>query len=217
MIWLGEYNGYAVLFDNGRWGGMNVSDVISYIEIGKFTFGYGNPFHLYAYADGVFNNLKDVYNAGDISDSEITAIYWEYVKYLNVNYVDDEVSIEVDKDIFTEIAIAWNKQNMSFDHFILYDEDTGTKGVLYLGEYNGYVILFDNYTWEDDVAVSAVVSSITIGDYTFYYGYPFKLYAYKDGSFSNLNDIYEAGYLTDDDIAAIYAEYISYYPNIYTD
>ena len=68
MRYYGTYNGYAVLFEEG---GLTM---MSSIRIGNEVFEHSSSFNLLAFRDGKFQSLKDVYEAGDISDRDIVKI-----------------------------------------------------------------------------------------------------------------------------------------------
>ena len=68
----------------------------------------------------------------------------------------------------------------------------------YYGTYNGYVIMFCNGVLDWEVTVK-------IGKESFWNGCDFEIYAYKNGSFDSLEQVYENGYLGDEDIAKIAA------------
>ena len=68
MRYYGTYNGYIVLFDSGP------LCVMSEERIGKKVFYHGSNFNIYAYKDREFLLLKDIYEQGLISASELATI-----------------------------------------------------------------------------------------------------------------------------------------------
>lgn len=86
------------------------------------------------------------------------------------------------------------------------NEDADTvAGMQYYGTYNGYAVLMN-------AGMLAIVSSAQIGPYIFQWGSgDLKLYAYKDGEFHDLKDVYEAGYLTDEEIGTVAAAHKDYF------
>lgn len=68
--YLGTYNGYVVLFAPGT------ADMVYWITIGNYTFDYHCGFDLYGYKDGIFHELKDLYNQGLVDDTDIQSA-WE--------------------------------------------------------------------------------------------------------------------------------------------
>lgn len=68
MRYYGTYNGYTVLLEEGG------LCVMSYISIGNEVFEHSSSFNLLAFRDGKFHSLKDVYEAGRISDTDIAKI-----------------------------------------------------------------------------------------------------------------------------------------------
>lgn len=89
------------------------------------------------------------------------------------------------KEIREEILSAYNQDDTfvkSFDQFEYY------------GEFNGCHVLtvFGN---------ASVIWHITVADYVFSYSCSFSINAYKDGEIKNINEAYDSGWLTEDDIA----------------
>lgn len=76
-------------------------------------------------------------------------------------------------------------------------------GLRYYGTYNDYIILF-RATSLDQVQISV------IGNSQFTYGSSFVLYAYKDETFYKLGDIYEEGFLSEEDISNIAEHHAKY-------
>jgi len=69
MPYYGTYNGYIILYDKGQ------AAVISQTKIGKHIFMHATGgCQLYAYRDGQFNQLKDVYESGAIGDEDLATI-----------------------------------------------------------------------------------------------------------------------------------------------
>ena len=73
----GTYNGYVIIF---RWG---AAQSLWSIKIGKRTFKGGIEFRLFAYKDGEFHLLEDVYEQGLIGDDAIEEIWNTHREYAN--------------------------------------------------------------------------------------------------------------------------------------
>jgi len=70
-------------------------------------------------------------------------------------------------------------------------------GMPYYGTYNGYIILYSR-------GQTAVITQTKIGKHLFMHGTGgCQLYAYRDGQFNLLEDIYENGAIRDEDLATI--------------
>ena len=78
-------------------------------------------------------------------------------------------------------------------------EEVQYYGVRYYGDFNGYTIIFRYYT-------SMITSDglRVIAGYEFRHPEQFQIYAYKDGEFHALEDAYQNGWLTDEQIEEIY-------------
>ena len=84
-------------------------------------------------------------------------------------------------------------------------------GVQYYGTFGGYyIILSPLKTW------SSFKMGKRIGEYEFWYDCSFQLLAYKEGVATPLEEIYEKGKLTDEQIGLIYQFYERYRQEIYT-
>lgn len=97
-----------------------------------------------------------------------------------------------------EIEENWEAaMGVPFDRWL--DISSGTdSGVRYYGMYNGYYILFDGSGMR-----MAVYTAIHFGTETIDDGASFGIYAYKDGTFIDLKDAYDMGYLSDNHISKI--------------
>ncbi|MDE6656769.1 MAG: hypothetical protein K2J85_07245 [Anaeroplasmataceae bacterium] len=78
----------------------------------------------------------------------------------------------------------------------------------FLGEYNGYKILFSS-------SMLTAIGEGTIAGYKFIHPTLFTIYAYKDGNFSYLIDVYNEGMLEEKDIKSIHEAYLSYMKKVY--
>lgn len=82
-FYYGSYDGYDVLFSAG------MMTVISSIEIAGEDFKYGSSFNLYAYRDGEFRYLKDVYEDGLISEASIAELAKKHREKFPLYYSSD--------------------------------------------------------------------------------------------------------------------------------
>lgn len=89
-----------------------------------------------------------------------------------------------------EIKEAWSKEE-GVDYSKHVDLDRRyVCGMRYYGSYNGYTFLFSQGQLQ-------MLCSVTVGDFEFKYNSSFTIYAYKDGQFYTLRQVYEAGEITD--------------------
>ena len=94
-----------------------------------------------------------------------------------------------------EIEQHWGKT--------LWYEQNHTYGVRYYGTEDGYVFLFShaNAQW----AVTKI-----IGEYEFTHSSDFNLFAYKDGTFHKIEDLYKEDVLSKECIKNIYSAHCAY-------
>ena len=91
LRYYGTYHGYVILMEPG------MLTVISGVQIGPCSFQWGSgPVNLYAYQDGTFHNLKDVYEAGELIDEEIRTIAQAHKSYFWKHHNwDYDIEVEV--------------------------------------------------------------------------------------------------------------------------
>lgn len=90
----------------------------------------------------------------------------------------------------SEIEDAWLlTTNVPLGEWCEDDGDSYTDGVRYYGSYGGYDILF-RPTGDD------AITELEVGDLTFEHRCGFEVYAYRDGSFTPLQELYSQGKLT---------------------
>ena len=83
-----------------------------------------------------------------------------------------------------------------------FDETGRMMDIYYYGTEDGYVFLF-NY------GMGQMSSSKRIGEHTFSCVMEFALYAYKDGQFSSVEDLYNEGIISDECLAEIFRAHCS--------
>ena len=88
-----------------------------------------------------------------------------------------------------EIAQRWTD--------VIWYEENPMVGTRYYGTENGYVFLFS-------YGIACSEKTLVIGEYRFYCASDFDLFAYKDGKFSYVKDLYADGVLSDACIEKIY-------------
>lgn len=108
---------------------------------------------------------------------------------------------ELTEEEKTQIQEDWRK------------EHDGNIGIyFYLGEQKGYKILFYD-------SFDTAIGSEKIDEYVFIYPCLFTIYAYKDGTFEQLRDVYDEGFLNHNDIKAIHKSFLSFmnqeFPDFY--
>ena len=76
--------------------------------------------------------------------------------------------------------------------------DEGEKyGLRYYGTYNDYTIIFEKFWLECE-------SRLELANYEIKYSSSFRLWAYQDGEFYDIEDVYNQGLITDEDVKSIY-------------
>lgn len=78
--YLGSENGYAFLFEQSGF------CVPWNLEIAGYYFEFSSQFHLYAYKDGEFYSLKNVYESGNVTTDAIQAMHTAFTAHLKEAY-----------------------------------------------------------------------------------------------------------------------------------
>ena len=76
----GSENGYIFLFKG------SVFTAKEHLKIADYDFIFGNLFNIYAYKDGTFHKLQDVYRNGDVTESAIRAVWEAHKNHLLENF-----------------------------------------------------------------------------------------------------------------------------------
>ena len=197
MRYYGKYNGYTVLFK---------PDVV----VGEYSAIFGNhlltsqkEFSIYAYKDKVFHNFTDLSKDSIISDQDMEAIASVHEQYekeiqslrkptniydnenLSVPHFEDSVKNEIDAAYFEKTGVS-----------LFSPSDSLSREVRYYGSFNGYEILFVS-------TPMCAVTTIEISGCSFTYCNYFNLYAYKDGFFHKLVNVYESNMISSEDVYRI--------------
>ncbi len=104
---------------------------------------------------------------------------------------------------------------IGYDAFWCDDTEVGEKhvyGVRYYGTFAGYYIVVTPFY---DTAGGSIEGHESVGNYTFSFGMQFDMFAYKDGVAVWLNDAYEDGLLSDEQIGQIYQCFKKYNEEVY--
>jgi hypothetical protein len=187
----GNCGGYDVLLvPTGEEGETNLT-------VGGITFTVQNVFELYAYKDGQFCELKDVYLQGLITDEDLEAIARAHriaqrrIKPLFSQPGSDVELYELMKDAFMRQFVS---------------EGAGTKNelsILYYGEYDGAHVAFINGIF----SYTQAMTSEKVGKLTFHYNTGQRLLLYYEGELMYLPQAYERGILSDEAVAKLHRTY----------
>lgn len=198
----GTYNGYDILFCPKR--GVVPCEPV-YIPGASISCHVA--FDIYAYRDGVFLPLLDAYQDDLISVDDARQIRDAHIarnreallldmKDCGVPAISEEKMLELDDAFYAQEGYRFNWCNPAAkDH-------TSDR---YYGTHGGYGILFTS-----SIGPLEMISTVTIGDYSFKHAMQFELYAHRDGEFRPLKEIYDDGLISDQSIAEIYEAHRDY-------
>ena len=180
-----------------------------------YDFTCGIPFTLWAYYEGKFYLFSDLVEVDRISDSvisELSDIHAEYEaskveiennKYAKRDAERAELQIPSD-DVIAEMKAAWAENNRTeLPDFDAENLSFGKEMKLY-GTYNGSVV----FAFPGDTQMPI---NKNVAGWRFSWGTAFEIIVYNDGSFCFIEDAFNQGLLTREDIANISAEHDAYY------
>ena len=102
------------------------------------------------------------------------------------------------------IENAWyNTMGVTLGSWCVEGEDTFTDGVRYYGNYGGFEIIF-RPTGDD------AISQLEVENTTFFHRNGFEIFAYQDGKFTPLQELYARGLLTQTDLIVLGVKHESY-------
>ena len=110
-----------------------------------------------------------------------------------------------------KIETAWLSEHESFPCFD--DSTTGqTEGLRYYGTYQGYDILF-----YDGFSILDEAGAVQVGCLSFRHGYKFCLYAFQNGVFYDLSEIYDTNLFNDTALLLVAQAHCTFYDHISKD
>ena len=210
MVNYGQYRGYTVLFRAGEAEGLaNKITIADGDKAWNFRWGSG-PIELYTFKHGRLLELKTAYECGYLSPADMDSILQVHKENFsskhNCNYEiePEELSTELRAEIL-ECFHDWfgTAYTGEFD-------DADTIGAFqYYGTFSDYVILMH-------AGSCYAISEVEIGGRMFRWGsYPLELFAYQNGKALTLQEVYEAGGITEADLDAILQRHKEYFATIH--
>lgn len=187
----GTYGGYDILLYPTN------DAAVTSLVIGNVTITEPSTFQLYAYKDGQFRELKDVYLQGLISDEALEGIKGTHLTLqrkiypLFTNPGDDAELYDLMKEAFLKQFVSkgeGSKKDLS---------------IIYYGNYDGAHVAFINGIF----AYTQAMTSEKVGQYTFHYRTGQKLLLYYEGELMYLTQAYERGILSDESVAELHRVY----------
>lgn len=186
----GTYAGFDIIFLP------TAGEAITELEIEDVTFKHNNTFDIYAYRDGSFTPLQELYAGGHLSLSELRDLSLLHLTYETRLKRPGTPSITL--DIQQGMKLAFLTQYVDSD-----DYTTKDLSVVYYGEYGGAHVGFINGIF----MYTQALTSETVGGVTFRYNTGQKLQVYYEGELMGLGEAYDRGILTQDHLIALHSAY----------
>lgn len=205
----GEYNGSVVIMFRMPMPGWLV---VREETVAESAFRYNTPADISVWKNGSFYSLKEAYKGGVLTKKEIASIaeIHKESKYINFNRYnvpeEDSDKNKWNPEPPTEGLLVQISKDFCEYHVEKYNFDPEIHGGFYVakyyGTYNNTVPVILEGT---GISYATVITTETVAGYTFTYPCSNTMWVWNNGSFYSLQDAYDKGLLTKEDIAEIFA------------
>lgn len=186
----GSYAGFQIIFRPTG------DDAITDLEVEGLTFSHNTGFELYAYQDGSFKPLQEVCTLGALTEQDLRVIQLRHLMF-EMQPPDKPfmptVTIDPD-DTFEQMKTAFLTQYVNSS-----DYTTKDLSVVYFGKYGDAHVGFVNGI----LVYTQALTSETVGGVTFRYNTGQKLLVFFEGELMGLQEAYDRGVLTQEDLVTI--------------
>ena len=182
----GTYNDCVIVMTDVR--GVDYTTAIETVEIDGVTFTYGSGNKDVAWKDGRFYSLSEAYEKGFISRQDLLAIKYYHDKNGTNKYLSEEDERRI--------------KQAYFDYYLSDDENASIfyVGVVnYYGSFDGSEAVILSYSYTTDVIMEE-----TVCGKKFIYNSDDKILLLRDGSFYSLQEAFDRGYVTEENVVAIW-------------
>ncbi len=149
-----------------------------------------------AWCEYQWNKWFDAYYSGYIKDTE--------------NYTESEARKAAEEKAD---AYAKSAEYVWFTLTIYNDYDMNSYYYRYYGMIDNYVVLA--YHQKTTFNYSDEILNKKVGDYIFHFKSGGDIYLYKDGTFNTIQEVYDQGLISDEDVATVYQRHNSDYVTCY--
>ncbi len=205
----GEYNGSVAIMFRVPIAGMVVRRDV---KVAESVFRYSTPIDIIIWKNGKFFSLEEAYNQGVLTKKEIASIaeIHKESKYINFNRYnvpeEDSDKNKWNPEPPTEGLLVQIAKDFCEYHVEKYNFDPEIHGGFYVakyyGTYNNTVPVILEGT---GISYATVITTETVAGYTFTYPCSNTMWVWNNGSFYSLQEAYDKGLLTKEDIAEIFA------------
>ena len=198
LKYLGTYGGSVVVLMTDSFSSYYA--VVSHEIIDGIRISYGDSNKAVVWKDGSFYRLQEAYDAGllvrdDIEMiSHIGSMFWETEKQIRQDYVDTYVKPYDPKAVADRVWIECDYEAC------IYYSNGCTALMLWYGENGG---------------TDGMIREVIVAGDLFRYDSEHRITAWKNGNFYELQEAYDLGLLTKDDIKRIAGCHKASYPSLY--
>lgn len=195
VAYFGSFNGCEAVLIERR--GMSAAVQVN-VEVNEFKFTFPHPMlSLYLYKDSQFLKIDEAFKAGWISAEDLEAI-WN-LREGDFGY-SGKNNVEISKELKSKIVNDFAEQYGYKDEYIE-QQKKSVKIRAYYGTYSGCeAVLIQRSGGAADMIVNVDAAG-------FRFSFPdtsITIYLYKDSQFLRIDEAYEAGWITAENVADIW-------------
>lgn len=200
--YLGNYKGFDIFVNFGN------LFIIDIKNIGGEVFYYPSSFNLHAYKNGELLFLEEVFDQGKLDIDDIKAISIRFKNYMyiyNAARSDQYRKIEKKKSNNADIPLLNDDYSTSklLNAWEERFESKPSHNLIYYGTFDGCDVFYLN-------GMAQTFTEKWFGEELFYFFPENRIYAYKDNKMFTVEEAFERGILSEENIANI-----SYYNALY--
>ena len=163
-------------------------DVMTKVQVGEYTFVFGDSNTMKVYCNGEFYGLKQAYENGILDDAELESLHYYYTKS------------EMEHHLKTTCFLSTYDEKYK-DHYNSPDQVTIEACYGIFDDAYCAIITYPLVEYPD------VEVEVEVGGYTFVFGSSNTMIVYCDGQIYSLEKAYEKGILDDAELESIYNNY----------
>lgn len=164
-------------------------DVMTKVQVGEYTFVFGDSNTMKVYCNGEFYGLKQAYENGILDDAELESLHYYYTKS------------EMEHHLKTTCFLSTYDEKYK-DHYNSPDQVTIEACYGIFDDAYCAIITYPLVEYPD------VEVEVEVGGYTFVFGSSNTMIVYCDGKIYSLEKAYEKGILDDAELESLYNNYM---------
>ena len=172
------------------------------MTVDSYTFTHAPGGSMWVYDEESIQSLWDAYQSKSITQEQLAEIYDSYRAAAPISFQTEggdpsrlqAYMAPLTQERIERISEIW-RQSKNLKPDWTWDGETG-----YLGQYNGYAVVFS-------AGITQAVHGMLVADYRFTCSTGFSIYVFMDSQMLDIRYAYEQGLLTYEHIAMIYTSF----------